>query len=193
MSDAQEALRLSKTDKWYAKTALDMLAKTYEEQGDTDHASKTRQLATRIEAHQSDRSPYQASDAVKWQQAIVQSQGDPQRVKQTLREWWSEILLKATDPAGTLADSLFPLIDQSVHESVGQVLTTIHEKMKALVNDPNLPSDDRAGPEKALTQLFQFVRLGLEELAQGKALWTEDPHLQAIIEEKRIEMEQQVQ
>jgi hypothetical protein len=190
VSDDSVPLRLTETDKWYAKTALEMLTKSYEEQGDDDHASKTRQLCARVEAHTNDRKPYQAADAAKWQQALVQSQADPTRIKQTLREWWSEILLQATDPAGTLADSVMPLIDQSVHQSVGQILTTINEKMRALVNDPNLSSDDRQGPEQALAQLFQFVQGGLEDLQAGKPLWVDDPHLQQIAAQARAQPRQ---
>lgn len=193
MSDAQEALRLTETDKWYAKTALEMLAKSYQDQGDTSHASKTRQLCARVETHHTDRKPYEASDAVKWQQSLVESQGDPARVKQTLREWWSEILLKATDPAGTLADSVMPLIDQSVQQAVGQILMTIDQKMKALVSDPALSSDDHEGPEQALKELFQFIQAGMAQLDAGQPLWSEDRHLQEIAARIRSQREQPVQ
>ena len=191
MSDTEEALRLTKTEKWYAKTALGLLAETYTKENKSDHAEATRQLAARVEAHRNERRPYQAADANPWQQRIVQCQGHPEKIKAAMREWWTEILAVATDPAGTLAESMLPLVDQSVQQGVAQVLVTVQQKMKAVATDPSLSEDPQEGPYQALEMVMQFIQDGLRQLQEGQPMWVGDRHLEQIAQQIQQQQSQQ--
>lgn len=193
MSDTEEALRLTNTEKWYAKTALDRLAQTYASEKNDQHATAVKQLATRIEHHATQRRKYQAADGQKWQQRIVEAHGNPEAVKAVMLEWWTEILSIAIDPVGTLAEAVSPLIDQGIAQTVNQVLVTIEHKMKAVVSDPSLSDDPVDGPTQALEMVLTFVHDGRKQLSEGKPMWTEDPHLMQIAQEMQQQMQQQQQ
>lgn len=199
MSDTEEAMRLTKTEKWYAKTALDRLAQTYDEEGKAPNAVAVRNLAARVEAHHTERRPYKTEDVVRWHERMAQCQGDPQKTRAVMREWWVELCLVAVDPAGTLADAMFPFMDQGIQQGVqqgiGQILFTIEQKMMAVV--ANIPQSDLPEPErsafyldqthKAIDLILEFVKLGRQQLAANEPLWRDDPHLAAIAKQMQAQ------
>jgi hypothetical protein len=180
-----EALHLTNAQKFYIKTALDMLAGGYEGEQQPQHASNCRMLAARIETHETPRRQPTPESTQAWQEKIMQTQGDPIRFQNVIREWIHELVQTAVDPAQAIADAMLPLADHTstAQQTALQVLLSVEQKIMAMIRDPNIPD-----PDALFKNLIHFVHVGQARIRQGEPPWDDDPHLLALA--KRLQDEQ---
>lgn len=184
MTDIEEALRLTKRQKFYAQNALELAAQNYDAQGEPQHASNCRMLATRIGAHETTRRQPAQEEASAWQQKIMQTQGNPEKVYMVMREWWSELVNESVDPAAALVEAILPMMAQAgqqthhaVHLTVLEILVTVDVKIRSIINDPRIP-DNLEGMNQVFREIIGFVDRGRAQAERGEPLWSDDQHLQ---------------
>lgn len=189
MTESNDSLHLTADEKFYIKTALLELAPQYEQQGEGEHASKCRMLATRVEAYQSTRTQPTAERAAVWRERLMQTNGEPTQFRAVIQEWIHELAATAADPAGALSEALLALSGDhrvTAQQTALQILVSVHHKTTALIQDPNVEN-----PEALFQQLMDFVNLGIERLEKGQPPWDDDPHLLAIAQKAQQAQQQQ--
>lgn len=181
---APEALSLTNTQIFYAKTAIDLLVEKYTEQELPEHASACRMLRTRLEAHRSDKSEMTSEQMFEWQQRFAGCMGQPERLNEAAMEWFYELTSRSADPVRTFISVFLPTLNQARSTTAYEIIFTLHAKLNDM-SEKNLDADS------ALNALIQYLDRGQQHLEAGQPAWHDDAELPEILEKLRRKFAQQ--
>lgn len=184
MTDAEDALRFTNTQKFYMKTALEALASKYDDHQETEHAAQVRMLTTRVETHQTQRRPVTPQDALAWQKKFAACGPDVQKLYSKAREWWHEVMCTATDPTTAFVDIFIPFLHQARQSTADEILLILEAKL-------NNMAETGLNDDAALNAIIDFMRTGRRQIREGQPPWADDPDVSRMVQHLLQKLQQQ--